>query len=96
MLTERVGGAFARPVERHVRSFAHVSPDVLTITGLALNGVARAFFAFAGGKDYRSPVFLRIGGFVALAASVFDMLDGRVAPLRGRETKFGALLDSTI
>jgi len=50
MLTERVGGAFARPVERHVRSFAHVSPDVLTITGLALNGVARAFFAFAGAR----------------------------------------------
>ena len=73
-----------------------MSPDVLTITGLALNGVARAFFAFAGGKDYRSPVFLRIGRFGALAASVFDMLDGRVAPLRGRETKFGALLDSTI
>jgi len=96
MLTERIGDAFARPVDRLVRSFAHVSPDVLTITGLALNGVACAFFAFAGGKDYRSPVFLRIGGLVALAASIFDMLDGRVARLRGRETKFGAFLDSTM
>ncbi len=96
MLTERIGDALARPVERLVRVFARVSPDVLTITGLALNGVACAFFAFAGGKDYRSPLLLRIGGLVALAASIFDMLDGRVARLRGRETKFGAFLDSTM
>jgi CDP-diacylglycerol--glycerol-3-phosphate 3-phosphatidyltransferase len=96
MITERVGDAFARPVERLVRVFAHISPDVLTITGLALNGVACAFFAFAGGKDYRSPLLLQIGGVVALVASIFDMLDGRVARLRGRETKFGAFLDSTM
>lgn len=96
MITERIGDAFARPLERIVRVFAHVSPDVLTITGLALNGVACAFFAFAGGKDYRSPLLLQIGGIVALVASVFDMLDGRVARLRGRETKFGAFLDSTM
>jgi CDP-diacylglycerol--glycerol-3-phosphate 3-phosphatidyltransferase len=96
MITERIGDVFTRPVERLVRAFAHISPDVLTITGLALNGVACAFFAFAGGKDYRSPVFLQIGGLVALVASIFDMLDGRVARLRGRETKFGAFLDSTM
>ena len=96
MLTERIGEAFTRPVERLVRAVAHVSPDVLTITGLALNGVACACFAFAGGKDYVMPEVLRAGGLVALVASVFDMLDGRVARLRGRETKFGAFLDSTM
>jgi len=96
MLTERIGDAFTRPVERLVRLFAHVSPDVLTITGLALNGVACAFFAFAGGKDYRNALLLQVGGLVALVASIFDMLDGRVARLRGRETKFGAFLDSTM
>ncbi len=96
MLTERIGEAFTRPVERLVRAFAHVSPDVLTITGLALNGVACAFFAFSGGRDYVMPELLRTGGLVALVASVFDMLDGRVARRRGRETKFGAVLDSTM
>ena len=96
MLTERIGQAFTRPVERLVRAFAHVSPDVLTITGLALNGVACAFFAFSGGRDYAMPELLRTGGLVALVASVFDMLDGRVARRRGRETKFGAFLDSTM
>jgi CDP-diacylglycerol--glycerol-3-phosphate 3-phosphatidyltransferase len=96
VLTERIGNAFTRPVERLVRLFARVSPDVLTIIGLALNGVACACFAFSGGKDYRSPLLLQVGGLVALVASVFDMLDGRVARLRGRETKFGAFLDSTM
>lgn len=96
MITERIGDAFARPMEAVVRGFARFSPDVLTITGLALNGVACAFFAFAGGKDYASPAILRVGGLVTLVAAVFDMLDGRVARLRGRETKFGAFLDSTM
>src|SRR5688572_8365125 len=83
-------------MDRLVRLVAHISPDVLTITGLALNGVACACFAFSGGKDYVMPSLLQAGGFVALAASIFDMLDGRVARLRGRETKFGAFLDSTM
>jgi CDP-diacylglycerol--glycerol-3-phosphate 3-phosphatidyltransferase len=96
MITERIGDALARPFGGLVRAVAHISPDVLTITGLALNGVACAAFALSGGKDYREPNLLRLGGVVALAASVFDMLDGRVARLRGRETSFGAFLDSTM
>src|SRR5688500_19402143 len=79
MFTERIGDAFGPPIGRVVRLVAHISPDVLTITGLALNGVACACFAFSGGKDYRMPELLRAGGLVALVASVFDMLDGRVA-----------------
>ncbi len=96
MISKRIGETFARPLDALVRAFAHISPDVLTITGLVLNGVACAFFAFAGGRDYVMPALLRTGGLVALAASIFDMLDGRVARLRGRETKFGAFLDSTM
>jgi CDP-diacylglycerol--glycerol-3-phosphate 3-phosphatidyltransferase len=96
MLSERIGATFARPVEAVVRAFARVSPDVLTIMGLALNGVACACFAFAGGKDYATPALLRAGGLVAFLASIFDMIDGRVARLRGRGTKFGAYLDSTM
>ena len=96
MITERIGEAFARPVDALVRVFARFSPDVLTITGLVLNGLACAFFAFAGGKGWSNPDLLRVGALVALLASIFDMLDGRVARLRGRETKFGAFLDSTM
>ena len=96
MLTERIGEAFTRPLSGLVRAFAHVSPNVLTIVGLALNGVACALFALSGGKDYARPDLLRLGGVVTLAAAVFDMLDGRVARLRGRESSFGAYLDSTM
>src|SRR5678815_2203276 len=96
MVTAQIGDAFARPVDALVRAFARFSPDVLTISGLVLNGLACAFFAFAGGKGWSSPHLLRTGGLVALVASIFDMLDGRVARLRGRETKFGAFLDSTM
>jgi CDP-diacylglycerol--glycerol-3-phosphate 3-phosphatidyltransferase len=96
MLTERIGEAFTRPMEGLVRTFARVSPNVLTIVGLGLNGVACALFAMSGGKDYARPDLLRLGGVVTLAAAVFDMLDGRVARLRGRESSFGAYLDSTM
>lgn len=96
MLSKRVGDALAVPVDVVTRAFAHVSPDILTITGLVLNGVACAFFAVAGGKDYAEPALLKVGGLVALLASAFDVLDGRVARLRGRGTKFGAYLDSTM
>ena len=96
MLTAKIGAVLARPLDALVRALAHISPDVLTITGLVLNGVACAFFALAGGPGYVSPAMLRVGGLVALAGAIFDMLDGRVARLRGRETRFGAYLDSTM
>jgi len=96
MLTRKIGEALEGAVGGLVRAFSRFSPDVLTIAGFALNGVACACFAFAGGKEYRSPLLLQAGGLVTLLASVFDVLDGRVARLRGRETKFGAFLDSTM
>jgi CDP-diacylglycerol---glycerol-3-phosphate 3-phosphatidyltransferase len=96
MATGKLGPILTRPVDAVVRGFAHIHPDALTIVGLVLNGVACAFFAFSGGKDYAEPHLLRAGGLVALFAAIFDMLDGRVARLRGRETKFGAFLDSTM
>lgn len=96
MLTRALGDALDRPVGAVVRVFARVKPDVLTIIGLALNGVACALFASAAAGGAPQPGRLRAGGAVALGAAVFDMLDGRVARLRGRETKFGAYLDSTM
>jgi CDP-diacylglycerol--glycerol-3-phosphate 3-phosphatidyltransferase len=96
VLTGRIGEVLTRIAERLTRLVAHVSPNVLTIIGLALNGVACAFFAMSGGHDYTSPALLRTGGLVAFVAALFDVMDGRVARLRGRETTFGAYLDSTM
>jgi CDP-diacylglycerol--glycerol-3-phosphate 3-phosphatidyltransferase len=96
MIISKLGAVLDRPFEALVRALVRVNPDVLTTIGLALNGVACALFAFAGGPGYASPAMLRTGGVVALVAAIFDMLDGRVARLRGRETRFGAYLDSTM
>jgi CDP-diacylglycerol--glycerol-3-phosphate 3-phosphatidyltransferase len=101
MISARVEEALARPINVIAQLFAHVSPNVLTLIGLIGNGVACAIFSLAGGKDtngayYTNPHLLRIGGLVTLVAAIFDMLDGRVARMRGRETTFGAFLDSTM
>ncbi len=95
-LSARLGELLSPLLEALVRALARVSPDVLTICGLLLTGVACTMFGAAGGSDYVRPGLLRLGGLVALVGSVFDMLDGRVARLRGRETNFGAYLDSTM
>jgi phosphatidylglycerophosphate synthase len=95
-LTSRLGALLQPTLDGLVRALAHVSADVLTMTGLALTAVAAAFFATAGGPGYANPWLLKVGGIVALVASIFDMLDGRVARLRGRGTQFGAYLDSTM
>jgi CDP-diacylglycerol--glycerol-3-phosphate 3-phosphatidyltransferase len=95
-LTAKLGALLSPLLDGLVRALAHVSADVLTMTGLALTGVASAFFAASGGLGYASPALLRLGGVIALVAAVFDMLDGRVARIRGRGTKFGAFLDSTM
>jgi CDP-diacylglycerol--glycerol-3-phosphate 3-phosphatidyltransferase len=95
-LTAKLGALLSPLLDGLVRALAHVSADVLTMTGLVLTGVACAFFAASGGPGYASPALLRLGGVIALVAAIFDMLDGRVARVRGRGTKFGAFLDSTM
>ena len=95
-VTAKLGALFSPVLDALVRALAHVSADVLTMTGLALTGVASAFFAASGGPGYASPAVLKLGGAIALVGAVFDMLDGRVARARGRGTKFGAFLDSTM
>jgi CDP-diacylglycerol--glycerol-3-phosphate 3-phosphatidyltransferase len=95
-LTSKLGAILSPILEALVRAFVRVNPDVLTITGLGLTGVACGMFSLAGGHGFANPGMLRLGGVVALAGAIFDMLDGRVARLRGRGTHFGAYLDSTM
>jgi CDP-diacylglycerol--glycerol-3-phosphate 3-phosphatidyltransferase len=95
-VTAKLGILLSPALDALVRALSHVSADVLTMTGLALTGVASAFFALSGGPGYASPALLRVGAVIALVAAIFDMLDGRVARARGRGTHFGAFLDSTM
>jgi len=51
-------------------------------------GIISAFFFMIG--------YSAIGGFILLLSGIFDTLDGTVARLGERSSKFGATLDSTL
>ena len=61
-------------------------PDWLTLLGLVMN--MGATVVFAKGE-------LRWGAVIMMIAGLCDILDGQVAREGRKETKFGALLDST-
>ena len=64
-----------------------VSPNTLTIFGFCINfGVA--WLISQGHFIY--------GGILILVAGIFDLLDGAVARMMDKVSKFGALLDSTL
>ena len=71
----------------HGLARAGVSPDAITLGGLALT--------FVGAIQLSRGRFTE-GALWAIAGSVLDALDGPVARERGRETAFGAFLDSTV
>ena len=64
-----------------------VRPDHLTALGLLLSAIAG--LAFFDGHSRLAALLLALGGLC-------DLLDGQVARLGGGETRFGALMDSTL
>ena len=75
---------FEKPSARLLHA-ARLTPNAVTLLGLALTGVA-AYLAAQG--------HFTIAGVVFLAASALDMLDGALARLTNQATRFGAALDS--
>lgn len=63
------------------------TPDLLTMIGFVFNVGAAVLFGFG--------LYLW-AGLTVLVAGVFDLLDGQVARKGNTESKFGALLDSTV
>jgi CDP-diacylglycerol--glycerol-3-phosphate 3-phosphatidyltransferase len=68
-------------------AYGHINPNILTVIGVALNvgcgllfGLGHFFWA----------------GIALIVANLFDMLDGQVARLSGRVTRFGGFLDSSL
>jgi CDP-diacylglycerol---glycerol-3-phosphate 3-phosphatidyltransferase len=64
-----------------------LSPNAFTLIGLLLNIVVAVIIASGN---------LVLGGVMALVAGAFDMLDGAVARVTGKITKFGGFFDSTL
>ena len=63
-----------------------IAPNVITTIGLALSIVVA--WVLATGHFF-------LGGFLVLFSGAFDMLDGAVARLTGKTSRFGGVLDST-
>jgi CDP-diacylglycerol---glycerol-3-phosphate 3-phosphatidyltransferase len=66
---------------------SRLTPNTISLTGLALNVVAAVLV-------WESLFFL--GGIAFVVGSVMDTLDGRYSRMSGKGTPFGAFLDSTL
>ena len=66
---------------------AGIPPNVLTAIGVTINLGCGVLFGF--GEFFAA-------GIVLIVANLFDMLDGNVARLSNRVTKYGSFLDSTL
>ena len=66
---------------------SRLTPNAISLTGLALNVVA-AVLVFAD--------LFFLGGLAFIVGSVMDTLDGRYSRMSGKGTQFGAFLDSTL
>ena len=87
--TRLIGITFGWVIEKIVNGLAlsRISPNALTFIGLLINILAA--WLFADGK-------MLIAGLVVVGASVFDMVDGRVARATNQVTKFGGFFDSVL
>ncbi len=89
MLKKMFGGAAQRvaiPLGAAIGR-AGITPNMMTVVGFLIT-VATAVL-IAQGR-------LLLGGWILIAGSLFDMLDGAVARATGKMSKSGAFLDSTL
>src|SRR5438477_8510268 len=89
-ISSAIGAGCKRVLDAIVRTIARskfITPNILTFVGLLINVVC----AWLYGTGH-----FVAGGAVLILANVFDMLDGSVARIQQRVTRFGAFFDSVI
>jgi len=84
-----IGRGAQRIINAMVRWLAHggINPNALTVIGVAINVLSGLLFGLG---------YFFAAGIVLIVANLFDMLDGQVARLSGRVTRFGGFLDSSL
>src|SRR4029450_1973165 len=89
MFVDGIGRGAQRIIDAMVRwlAYGHINPNLLTVIGVAINGGSRLLSG--------SRLFFW-AGIILIVANLFDMLDGQVARLSGRVTRFGGFLDSSL
>lgn len=89
-ISSAIGNGATRILDAIVKTIVRtrvITPNILTLIGLVIN----IYCAWLYGVGH-----FFAGGLVLIFANVFDMLDGRVARMQGRVTRFGAFFDSVI
>lgn len=89
LIPRRVELIYLNTIEKILRLFLrfNLNPNFLTTVALFISIFAGYFFAI--GK------FI-VGGILTLLSGIFDTIDGKIARMTNRVTKFGALYDSTL
>jgi CDP-diacylglycerol--glycerol-3-phosphate 3-phosphatidyltransferase len=89
MFGASIGRAAQRIIDAIVRwlAYGHINPNILTVIGVALNVGCGLLFGMGS---------FFLAGVALVVANLFDMLDGQVARLSGRVTRFGGFLDSSL
>jgi len=84
-----IGRLAQRIIDAIVRWLAHghINPNILTVIGVSLNVGCGLLFGMG---------WFFAAGIALIVANLFDMLDGQVARLSGRVTRFGGFLDSSL
>jgi len=85
-------GSKWRDALAHVIIQNEISPNILTFTGVVINFIGGGLLALEASIHGLHIV----AGLVILLANIFDMLDGAVARMSGKVTKFGAFTDSVM
>src|SRR5467141_2367199 len=89
MFVNGIGRGAQRIIDAMVRwlAYGHINPNFLTVIGVAINVGSGLLFGYG---------YFFWAGIVLIVANLFDMLDGQVARLSGRVTRFGGFLDSSL
>ena len=89
MFVGGIGRGAQRIIDAMVRwlAYGHINPNLLTVIGVAINVGSGLLFGLG---------YFFSAGIVLIVANLFDMLDGQVARLSGRVTRFGGFLDSSL
>lgn len=84
-------------IAQRVRSIADAVARLISVTGVTPNAVTVIGFFLTGGVAVVIGAgYSFLGGILVIFAGLFDMLDGALARVSSRKTKFGAFLDSTL
>lgn len=89
MFGASIGRGAKRIIDAMVRwlAFGGINPNYLTVIGVTISVGCGVLFGLG---------WFFWAGIVLIIANLFDMLDGSVARLSGRVTRFGGFLDSSL